>query len=174
MEIIILAVCEKEIASFPREVIEDFLDTVALLREGLVLSMPLSKAMPQIGKNIHELRLKDRNGIYRIFYVIKKKNQELNMKSKNYKKLTDLALALGLPESRGHIAMIKAKLTKEIINTIEQSGLTHQEVSDLSGVPRSSITGIITGSLQKVSIDRLVRIITALGKNVELKIKTAA
>ena len=36
--------------------------------------MPLSKTMPSIGNNVHELRLRDKSGIYRVFYVIKKKD----------------------------------------------------------------------------------------------------
>ena len=74
MRVIILSVCERELVSFPKEIIGDFLDAVALLDEGLILSMPLSKAMPNIGKNVHELRLKDKSGIYRVFYVLKKRD----------------------------------------------------------------------------------------------------
>jgi phage-related protein len=31
--------------------------------------MPLSRSMPSVGKGAEELRLKDRSGIYRVFYV---------------------------------------------------------------------------------------------------------
>jgi phage-related protein len=31
--------------------------------------MPLSRPMPSIGKNVHELRFRDRTGIYRVIYV---------------------------------------------------------------------------------------------------------
>lgn len=74
MDIKILNVCEKELKKFPREVLEDLLDAIARLGKGVILNMPLSKHMPSIDKNAHELRLKDRNGIYRVFYVIKKKD----------------------------------------------------------------------------------------------------
>ncbi|MCY4643884.1 MAG: type II toxin-antitoxin system RelE/ParE family toxin [Bacteriovoracales bacterium] len=73
MKTIILEVCQKELTLFPREVVEDFLDIVSRLNEGLTLNMPLSRAMPSIGRNVHELRLKDKSGIYRVFYFIKKK-----------------------------------------------------------------------------------------------------
>ncbi|MEX0798285.1 MAG: XRE family transcriptional regulator [Bacteriovoracaceae bacterium] len=96
------------------------------------------------------------------------------MKSKTYKNIADLAVDLGLSAERGLVAEMKAKLTKEIIKTIKKQGLTHKEVADLSGVPRSAVTGIINGSLQKVSIDRLIRILGTLGKTIELKIKKAA
>ncbi len=74
MKVVVLDVCKKEMAHFPKEILGEFVDAVALLDEGIILNMPLSKAMPSIGKNVHELRLKDKDGIYRIFYVIKKKD----------------------------------------------------------------------------------------------------
>ena len=74
MKVVVLDVCRKEMESFPEEVREDFLDAVALLSQGLTLRMPLSKTMPSIGNNVHELRLRDKKGVYRVFYVIKKKN----------------------------------------------------------------------------------------------------
>ena len=42
------------------------------------------------------------------------------MKSKTYKKATDLAVALGLPPSRGILAEMKADLVKEITKTIHR------------------------------------------------------
>ena len=96
------------------------------------------------------------------------------MKSKTYNNASDLAESLGLSRERGLVAEMKAKLTKEIIKAISKEELTHKEVADLSGVPRSAVTGIINGSLQKVSIDRLIRILGTLGKTVELKVKKAA
>lgn len=96
------------------------------------------------------------------------------MKSKTYKNTAELAVGLGLSAERGVVAEMKAKLTKEIIKAIDQKELTHKEVAELSGVPRSAVTGIINGSLQKVSIDRLIRILGTLGRKVELKVKAAA
>ena len=96
------------------------------------------------------------------------------MKFKTYQNAADLAESLKLPRERGLVAEVKAKVTKEIIKAIRKEKLTHKEVAELSGVPRSAITGIINGSLQKVSVDRLIRILGTLGKTVELKIKKAA
>lgn len=96
------------------------------------------------------------------------------MKQKRYKKMSNIAEAFGLAPERGYLAVMKAKLTKEIISTAEKNHLTHQDIAELSGVPRSAITGIINGSLQKVTLDRLVRILNSLGKIIEVKIKNAA
>lgn len=61
--------CEKEIEKFPERIRGDIADALARLDEGHILSMPLSRPMPSIGKGVHELRLKDRSGIYRVVYV---------------------------------------------------------------------------------------------------------
>ena len=66
----ILRQCQKEVGDFPEEIKEDLADALARLDEGLSLSMPLSRPMPSIGRGVHELRLKDRTGIYRVFYVV--------------------------------------------------------------------------------------------------------
>ena len=60
----------KEIAEFPQDVREDLADALARLDEGHTLSMPLSRPMPSIGKGVHELRFRDRAGIYRVIYVL--------------------------------------------------------------------------------------------------------
>jgi len=68
--IIILKACRREIQDLPEEVRCDLADALARLDAGLVLSMPLSRPMPSIGRGVHELRLKDRSGTYRIVYAL--------------------------------------------------------------------------------------------------------
>jgi phage-related protein len=62
--------CQKEIIEFPEEIRGDLADALARLNEGLTLSMPLSRPMPSIGPGVHELRFRDRAGIYRVIYVL--------------------------------------------------------------------------------------------------------
>ena len=68
----IIRACEKEIAAFPEVIREDLADALARLDAGLILSMPLSRPMTDIGKGVHELRLRDRAGIYRVFYFLRR------------------------------------------------------------------------------------------------------
>ena len=49
-------------------------NAVLVLEDGGAISLPLSKNLSGILKGLHELRLKDRTGIYRIFYFIKVKD----------------------------------------------------------------------------------------------------
>jgi phage-related protein len=68
--IVILKACGREILTFPREVREDLADALARLDAGLSLTMPLSRPMPAIGPGVHELRLRDRAGAYRVVYAL--------------------------------------------------------------------------------------------------------
>ncbi len=70
MAVEILKQCQKEILDWPDEVREDLADAIARLERGHVLSMPLSRPMPSIAKGVHELRLKDRSGVYRVIYFL--------------------------------------------------------------------------------------------------------
>jgi phage-related protein len=71
----ILKACSREIQEFPEEVREDLADALARLDEGHNLSMPLSRPMPSIGAGVHELRFRDRQGIFRVIYFIKRSGE---------------------------------------------------------------------------------------------------
>jgi len=60
--------CSKELGKLSLDVKGDLADAIARLEEGHTLSMPLSRPMPSIGKGVHELRFRDRAGIYRVIY----------------------------------------------------------------------------------------------------------
>lgn len=66
----VLPQCQKEIKEFPEEVRGELADALARLNEGHTLAMPLSRPMPSIGKGVHELRFRDRAGVYRVIYVL--------------------------------------------------------------------------------------------------------
>ncbi len=64
----ILKQCERELEDWPEEVRGELADVIARLERGHMLSMPLSRPMPSIGSGIHELRFRDKSGIYRTIY----------------------------------------------------------------------------------------------------------
>ncbi len=70
----ILPGCRKELEEFPEAIREDLADALARLEQGQKLSFPLSRAMPSIGKAVHELRLRERDGTYRVVYAIVSKS----------------------------------------------------------------------------------------------------
>ncbi len=67
----LLRQCRREIADLPERSRGDLADALARLDAGLPLSMPLSRPMPSIGRGAHELRLRDRNGEWRVVYVVR-------------------------------------------------------------------------------------------------------
>ena len=85
-----------------------------------------------------------------------------------------LAETLGLTASRGMEAVIKAQLIAGVIAAVEKSEMTHLELATKSGLPRSVVTGILSGSLQKITIDRVLKLVEAVGLVAEIKLKKAA
>jgi predicted XRE-type DNA-binding protein len=96
------------------------------------------------------------------------------MKKKTAKSAFELSELLGLNASDAIEAELKASLMLKIRTEIERNQLTHQEVSDLSGVGRTVITGIVNCSIQRITLDRLVRVLSSLGVRAELKFKKAS
>jgi len=79
-----------------------------------------------------------------------------------------------LVKSRALEAMLKAQLIAAIVREIGRRGITHTELATRSGLPRSAVTGILSGSLQKVTIDRVLRLVEAAGLEAEIRIRRAA
>ena len=86
----------------------------------------------------------------------------------------DLARKLKISKSRGLEAVLKADLIDAVLKAIRSSNLTHAEIAKISGLPRSAVTGILTGSLQKVTLDRILRLVEAVGLTAEVRVKKAA
>ncbi len=87
---------------------------------------------------------------------------------------TELAKALDLPRSRAMEAVVKAELITAVLREVERSGITHAELAERAGVARTTVTGILSGSLQKVTIDRILRLVDAAGLEAHVKVRRAA
>ena len=85
-----------------------------------------------------------------------------------------LAKQLGIPKSRGLEAVLKAQMIAAVAREVGRRHLTHVELATRSGLPRSAVTGILSGSLQKVTIDRLLRLVEAAGLEAEVRVRRAA
>ena len=59
------------IRAFPVELRKELGKAIYDLQRGEVLSMPLSRPMASVAPGAAELRIRDRAGIYRVFYYIK-------------------------------------------------------------------------------------------------------
>lgn len=74
LKVIVLEVCLKEIKSFPTGIKEEIVDLIHDLEMEVSLSMPISRRMEGMGKGVFELRLSNKDGTYRLIYLIKKKD----------------------------------------------------------------------------------------------------
>jgi predicted XRE-type DNA-binding protein len=86
----------------------------------------------------------------------------------------ELSKKLKISKSRGLEAVIKADLISAVLKSASDQVLTHAEIAKRSGLSRSAVTGILSGSLQKVTLDRILRLIEAVGLTVEARVKKAA
>ncbi len=85
----------------------------------------------------------------------------------------ELAKKLKVSKSRGLEAVLKADLIDAVLKAIAAEGLTHEEVARRSGLPRSAVTGILAGSLRKVTIDRLLRLVEGVGLTAQISVRRA-
>lgn len=85
-----------------------------------------------------------------------------------------LAKELNISKGRGLEAVVKARLISAVLRQVERRKLTHAELAKRSRLPRSAVTGILSGSLQKVTIDRVLRLVEAVGLQAEIRIRNAA
>jgi predicted XRE-type DNA-binding protein len=76
---------------------------------------------------------------------------------------------LGLPDS--DTELIKANLAAEIIGILDQRKLTTRAAGRLVGIAHSDIVNIRNVKLKGFSIERLIRVLNALDRRVELKVE---
>ena len=86
----------------------------------------------------------------------------------------ELSKKLGITPARGMEAVIKAQLISAVLKAIGRERMTHTELAKRSGLSRSVVTGILSGSLQKVTIDRILRLVEAARLVAEVRVKAAA
>lgn len=69
-------------------------------------------------------------------------------------------------------AALRLRLSLVIKKAIEERGLTHANAALIARTPRTSLTAIANGSLERVSMDRLVTIAHRLGVGISLRLAT--
>ena len=77
---------------------------------------------------------------------------------------------LGLPAPEERLA--KAKLAAEIARVIAARGLTQRAAARLMGIDQPKVSHLLRGRLAGFSTDRLLTWLTALGRDVEIIVRT--
>ena len=76
---------------------------------------------------------------------------------------------LGRPDAEAHL--LKAELVTRIDKIVRQRGLKQVEAAKLLGLSQPDVSRLLRGSFREYSIERLLRLVTALGRDVEIVIR---
>lgn len=76
---------------------------------------------------------------------------------------------MGLPNAEELLA--KAKLGDGIASIIEHRGITQTAAGKIVGTSQAKISDIIHGRLEKFTIDRLIKMLIAFDRDVQIKFK---
>lgn len=77
---------------------------------------------------------------------------------------------LGLPNSEQEI--LKAQLTLQIYSILKDSGMTQVEIGRILGVAQPQVSLLLRNRSGNFSLGRLMEFLTALGKDVEITVRT--
>jgi predicted XRE-type DNA-binding protein len=76
---------------------------------------------------------------------------------------------MGLPEPEEELT--KAQLASHIRQVIKQRRLTQVAAAGLMGIDQPKVSALLNGRLANFSSERLMRLLTALGQDVEITIR---
>ncbi len=78
---------------------------------------------------------------------------------------------LGFSAAEAAELTVKSSLIDAIGDTIEQRGLTQKEAAKLCGTDQPTLSKVLRGRMESVTIDRLASWLTALGRTVEIHVR---
>jgi predicted XRE-type DNA-binding protein len=76
---------------------------------------------------------------------------------------------LGFPEPEEELT--KAQLASHIRQVIKRRRLTHVAAATLMGIDQPKVSALLNGRLANFSSDRLMRLLTALGQDIEIVVR---
>ena len=79
---------------------------------------------------------------------------------------------IGLPEAEEELT--KAQLATHIRQVIKNRRLTQNAAAKLMGIDQPKVSALLNGRLANFSSERLMRLLTALGQDVDITIKSAS
>ena len=97
------------------------------------------------------------------------KNKKLTAKNGN-----ELANLLGLDEADAAEWEFRSVLNSKIIELAKKSRLTQEKIAKKAGTSRTRITALLNRSRSDFSTDFMIRVLSALGYKVDIKVKKAS
>jgi predicted XRE-type DNA-binding protein len=79
---------------------------------------------------------------------------------------------LGLPNP--DLTLAKAELVRRLREAIAERKLTQAKVADLLGLYQPKVSAVVRGRVEGYSLDRLFRLLNALGQRVEITVRPHA
>jgi predicted XRE-type DNA-binding protein len=92
--------------------------------------------------------------------------QEIEVQASSGNVFADLGLA------NSDELLMKAELARKISSIIIQQKMTQIEAAELLGIDQPKVSALINGKLSGFSTERLFRFLNALGRDVEIVVKT--
>ena len=77
---------------------------------------------------------------------------------------------LGLPDAEE--LLVKANLMHRLSQSIQRLALTQREVGRRLGIDQPKVSALLNGRLANFSSERLMRLLTALGQDIEIVVKS--
>lgn len=76
---------------------------------------------------------------------------------------------LGRPNAETHL--LKAELVARIDQIIRERRLTQAHAAELLGISQPDVSRLLSGNFRDYSVERLLRLLTSLGRDVEITIR---
>ena len=76
---------------------------------------------------------------------------------------------LGFPDSDAHL--VKAELVNRIDDIVRRRGITQTEAARLLGLSQPDVSRLLRGDFREYSLERLFRLLTTLGRDVDIVIR---
>lgn len=78
---------------------------------------------------------------------------------------------LGFPDAETHL--LKAELMSRVQDILEERRLTQTEAAKITGVSQPDLSRMLKGRFRDVSVERIIRMLTKLGCEVDIVVKRA-
>lgn len=76
---------------------------------------------------------------------------------------------IGRPDAEAHL--LKAELVTQIDRIIRERRLTQARAAELLGISQPDVSRLLRGNFRDCSVERLLRLMTVLGRDVEIVIR---
>jgi predicted XRE-type DNA-binding protein len=88
---------------------------------------------------------------------------------RNHRGIDNVLADLGFPDAEE--LTVKAILAKKLNDVIDRRRLTQSDAAELLGMPQAKVSSIRNYKLRGISLERLMRALTALGQHVEIVVR---